>query len=269
MPSVHFDNLEKSIEALKQTYLNGGVFPPLPTPQQQELARAFAVLAHAEFEDYIESAFRDLSDLALNGIANGMLSRVAFSLLAFSGLPPQTGGAWLRMPTGQPAVAGGKKEKTPRQMVTRFGEAHGRYATLLSKNHGVREKYLSVLGVPIGLDAKKVDSTWITELGTFCDKRGIYAHHSRSNAKTMISTIDPKDIWSQCERLVWTPQSLASPGVISSFKDIDDWVEQEKTLIGAALIDQSAWRMKLLHGLSMWWQFWKRRGSKQSDDNED
>lgn len=269
MPSVNFSNLKQSVEALKQTYLNSGVFPLVPTPQEQEFARAFVVLAHAELEDYVESAFRDLSNLALSGMANGMLSRVAFSLFAFSGLPPQTGGAWLKMPSGLPPPPGGKKEKTPRQMMTRFGEAHGRYALLLSKNHGVREKYLAALGVPIGLDAAKIDPTWITELGKFCDKRGIYAHHSRTNTKTAFGTIDPKDIWGQCERLIWTDKKLAVPGVISSFEDLDDWVETEKALIGAALVNQATWRFKFLYGLSMWWQFWKRRNSKQPDDGED
>lgn len=268
MASPTFHNLEQSVSELKKIYLRNGAFTNIPTPEDQEFSRAFAVLAHAEIEDFVETSFTSLADAAMRGVANGSFSRVAISMLTFSGLPPLTGGSHLKMPSGGPLPAGAKKEKTPRTLIGRYGEAHGRYAQLISKNHGIREKYLAPLGVPIGLDAKSIDPNWITDLSTFCDKRGAFAHHSRTYPEAPVNTVNPKDIWQLCERLIWTDQRLATAGIISSFEDLDSWVEAEKNLIGSAVFNEPTWRFRFFYALSMWWQFLKRRNSKASDEED-
>ncbi|MGF6763358.1 hypothetical protein P3T24_003684 [Paraburkholderia sp. GAS33] len=261
MPSASFLNLEQSVKELKRIYLRDGNFNPVPSSDDQELARAFSVLVHAELEEYIETSFQSLAVKAMQGVSAGQFSRVAISLLAFSGIAPQTGGGKLRIPTsgGSAGPAGAKKEKSPRLLATRYGEAHGRYVDMLDSNNGVREKYLAALGIPIGLDAQRVDPNWINDLETFCSSRGAWAHLSRTNVLAKFGEIDPKDIWAVCERLVWTNSTLARPDVISSFEDLDQWVETEKSLIGNALVHEPRWRFRAFYTISMLWGYWKRR----------
>lgn len=263
MASTSFNNLEESVKELKRIYLNDGNFRTIPNPDDQELARAFVVLVHAELEQYIETSFEGLSIDAMRGVSAGQFSRVAISLLAFSGIPAQTGGAKLRIPTPGGSA---KKEKSPRLLATRYGEAHGQYLQMLVSNNGVREKYLATLGIPLGLDAQRTDPNWINDLESFCSSRGVWAHLSRTNALAKIGEIDPKDIWAVCERLIWTNRNLARPGVISSFEDLDQWVEAEKNLIGNALVNESRWKFKIFYAMSMLWCYWKRRNDKANNE---
>lgn len=269
MHSDNFKNLEKSVNVLKDIYLNNGNFKALPDVKDQELARGFVVFLHAELEQYIETSFKDLAETALRGAADGKFSRVSMSLLTFSGLPPLNGGGKLRIPTASspalvPVPQGSKKEKTPRQLLSRFGEAHARYVEMLDGNNGVREKYLAGLGIPIGLDAKRVDPNWIKDLESICSSRGAWAHLSRLNDLGKFSEIDPRDLWLTCERLVWGINGVTKPGEIGSFKDLDSWVEEEKNLIGTPLVTDSTWRFKLFYAVTMFWSSWKRRDGKNS-----
>lgn len=268
MASRSFNNLEESVKELKRIYLNDGNFRTIPNPDDQELARAFIVLVHAELEQYIETSFEELSIDALKGVSTGQFSRVAISLLAFSGIPAQTGGAKLRMPTsgGSAIPSTGKKDKSPRLLATRYGEAHGQYLQMLASNNGVREKYLAALGIPLGLDAQRIDPNWINDLELFCSSRGVWAHLSRTNHLAKIGEIDPRDIWAVCERLIWTNRNIATPGVISSFEDLDQWVEAEKNLIGNALVNEPRWKFKVFYAMSMLWCYWKRRNDKAKNE---
>ncbi|MCA8425839.1 hypothetical protein LGN30_21870 [Burkholderia seminalis] len=269
MPSANFLNLEESVKRLKRVYLNDGNFSAIPNSDDQESARAFVVFVHAELEEYVENIFRDLANKAMQGVAVGHFSRVAISLLAFSGIPALNGGGRLTKltPGGTKATGTGKKEKNPRLLVTRYGEAHGRYTVMLDNNNGVNEKYLAAMGIPIGLDAQRVDVNWINDLETFCSSRGKWAHMSRTNPLGKHGEIDPSDIWKICERLIWSNLSLAAPGVISSFEGLDDWVETEKSLIGSSLIRESRWRFKIFYAFSMLWRFWGRRSVRGADED--
>jgi hypothetical protein len=271
MPSSHFVTLEESVNVLKQNYLNSGSFSAIPTPNEQEQTRGFVVLFHAELEQYIEEALKELANLAFSGVTTGKLSRVAISLLLFSGIPAQTGGTKLRIPTagGATGLPGAKKEKAPRLLATRYGEAHSKYIEMLNKNNGVREKYLAGLGIPIGLDPQKIDPNWVNDLETICSSRGAWAHMSRKNPLSKINEIDPRDIWATCERLIWGVSGLPMSGLIGSFRDLDEWIENEKLLIGSALVNEPQWRFKLFYAISMMWAYWKRRKEKNKTNDED
>ena len=228
------------------------------------------MLFHAELEEYIEESLKALAISAFAGVTSGNLSRVAVSLLLFSGLPAQTGGGKLRMPTagGAGNSIGAKKEKLPRLLATRYGEAHGKYIAMVSSNNGAREKYLAALGVPLGLDAQKIDSNWINDLESICSYRGKFAHMSRKNPLIKVNEINPSDIWVTCQRILWGVGGLPQSGLISSFRDFDEWVENEKSLIGSVLVNEPKWKFKLFHALSMILAYWKsRKETKYSDED--
>ena len=237
MASTHFANLDASIKELKRIYLDNALVNPGPTPDQQELARAFVTLAHAELEYFVEQALGDLAGVVLANAAVGSYGKASLALLAFSGVPPLNGGASLS--TG--------KKKAPRKLSQRFGEAHGLIVQKLQSNCGIREKHLAAMGVPLGLEADNIDNTWLSDLDTFCSYRGAFAHMSRTSQRASHLAVNPQDVWLKCERLVWFNSRFANVTQINSFEQLDSWIGNEVNSFGPVV--SSTWRLKLRHML--------------------
>jgi hypothetical protein len=255
MASTHFSNLAQSIRELRRVYLDGALSIAAPNPDHQELARGFLMLAHAELEYFVEEALRELAQHSFSGAVSGNFGRTAIALMAFSGLEPLHGGT---------ALSIGKKK--PRQIATRFGEAHAALVLKLDKNCGVREKHLAAMAVPLGLNASSIDNTWLNELDAFCSARGAFAHTSRTSKRGSHLAANPQDIWAKCERIVWTNPVLSTPGIISSFESLDDWIETEKTALGPT-VAVASWRLRLSHLMSILIARRGRKGQLEDDDD--
>lgn len=257
MPSAHFSNLASSIQELKRVYLDDAMAVAVPTPDHQELARAFVTLAHAELEYYVEEACRELAQDAFNAALVGNYGKASIAMINFSGLEALRGGSTLS--------AAGKKKA--RRLSTRFGAAHALLITAIDKNNGVREKHLATLCIPLGLDANNIDPTWIAELDAFCSFRGAFAHISRTSQRGSHLAVNPQDVWQKCERLIWTNSSLAAQGVVNSFESLDDWFEAEKQSFGP-YVPVAAWKLNLMQYLkSALSNLWKR-GDETVDDDD-
>jgi hypothetical protein len=251
MPSASFSTLASSVQELKRIYLNDALSTNALTPDHQELARAFVILAHSELEHYVEGACRGLAQDALKAAVAGNYGKASIAMITFSGIGALRGGSTL---------SNGRNKK-PRGLPARFGEAHAALLTAIDGNHGIREKHLATLAIPLGLDANTLDNTWLNELDTFCSYRGFFAHMSRTSKEASHLAVNPQDVWQKCERIVWTNPAFAAQGVINSFESLDGWFEAEKQSFGP-YVPVAPWRltlMQLLAGLSSRW--WRRHGS--------
>jgi hypothetical protein len=220
MPSNDFKNLENCVNELKRIYLLDALMANgAHSTDQQELARAFVTFAHAEFEHYLEVAFRSLLDVVLQQAANGKFSVASLSMLTFSDLPSSGGGTSF-------------KGKDARKVATRIFAAGVQYKTLLDDNHGVKEKYLAKIGTPLGFNKDCVDNTWLSDLDAFCSFRGAFAHMSRKEQRASHLSVNPQDIWIKCEKLLWTDAATARAGIVSSFESFDEWIEDQKNAFG-------------------------------------
>lgn|SRR5690606_400563 len=256
MPSAHFTNLVASTQELKRVYLDAGLATPAPNPDHQELARAFVALAHAEFEYYVEEALRGLATAVLNGAVSGHFSRASMALLSFSGIPSLNGGATLS--------AG--KRKNPRQLATRFGDAHGALVAIVDGNNGVRERHLAAMAIPLGLDASSIDATWLNDLDAFCSLRGAFVHMSRTSQRGSHLAVNPHDVWAKCKSLIWTNPAIATPNIISSFESLDLWVESEAQSFGS-LVAAPNWRLRTRYFLmSAMRKLGRRNQGTRADD---
>jgi hypothetical protein len=217
VPSLEFTSLESCILELKRIYLGTVPAGPAATPDEQELARAFVLLAHAEFEYYIETALGALEAVVFANGLRGQFSSATLALMSFSNLP---------------STAGGDKLSPSKSLKARLGEAHSYHVSVVRNNNGVRESYLAKMAVPLGLHRDIVDSTWLNDLDAFCAYRGKYAHLSRVAPGSSFLSVNPADLWSKCSGILWRNTALASPGVIGSFEDFDDWVESQKRTFG-------------------------------------
>lgn len=255
MTSSHFLALEDEVKELRRIYLDQAIASATPTIEDQEHARAFVTFVHAELEWFVEEALRELASLALAGAAAGNFSRTAISMLTFTGLPGAKGGNAL--------AASGKKN--PRKLATRIGEAHAKLLTIFDNNMGVREKHVAAMGVPLGLDSAVIDPIWLGDLDAFCSYRGAYVHMGRRTPRASCLAVNPTDMWLKCHGLIWGNAGLSRPGVISSFRDLDDWIENEKVAFGPSVVVPQ-WRITITSLLLNILQSLKSRGAGQDDD---
>ncbi len=152
-------------------------------------ALAYRVLAHAEIESYMEDrALEAVNAARVAWEKHGHVSRVALCLVAFCGkemaLPPDS----LEAPNENkrkvwPALVNIGERLSP--VLSAF------YHRVRNENHGVKEKNLLALLLPIGVDHSKLDPAFLTEIDSFGSLRGVAAHSSSSTA--VQQAIDPAE----------------------------------------------------------------------------
>lgn len=160
------------------------------------LAVAYRVLAHAEIESYIEDRVLAIATNAVDAWTTHKKTKLTLvSLFAFSGLtldkPPDS--------------------LTPRQRSqnlddkvkfdNKLGKVFNSFRTSVVDNHGIKEKNLLSLLLPIGINNDDLDQVWLREMNDFGAKRGEFAHQSASNYKTR-QPPDPKNELEMVNRLL-------------------------------------------------------------------
>ena len=172
--SADFKSLEKRIGTLRKHFLpvqfsKTGTY----TPEQLDKARAYRLLAHAEFEEFIE---KRASEIATEAVSLWELkrrhSRVVIHLVA-----NQVGNA-----AGFPTARG--SGVTAEVIVTKCLE---QYKYAVRKNHGVRITNILSLLLPIGIDEAEIDPVWLATIDGFGADRGKAAHKAAVNYQ-----IDPR-----------------------------------------------------------------------------
>lgn len=184
--STRFRILTREINRLKKQFI------PKPSPtgiySDRQLTRtiAYRVLVHAEVESYLEDRAWEVVQNAKNVWDNtGKINLTLICLLGFSGLtmdePPET----LSPKKGNKTVP---DEKIKISKKIDLAVAH--FKRVIHENHGVKEKNILALLLPVGIDIKDLDITWIANMNTFGENRGEVAHKSASSYRTF-KLVDP------------------------------------------------------------------------------
>ncbi|MBT3066576.1 hypothetical protein [Rhodoferax sp. U11-2br] len=211
--SQHFQNLVAAFNTLTSTYISTGSSSVIPSPKEQELTRAFVALMHAEIEFYFESICIDITTLAKSEFKAGRISIATLGLITFSGLPTLTAGDLLVS----------TKKDHARKVEERFCKGVALLEKLIEGNHGIRQKYLAPLFIPLGLTQEDIDPNWIVSIDTFSGKRGAFVHKSMFHVEAESKNINPHDEKELVSRLVFDDPTLKLPGVISSIESFDAW----------------------------------------------
>lgn len=170
MASRRFEELAKRIEELRQCFLPKE-FDPTGSYEDEvyEHARAFRVLAHAEFESFIEDRVIEVVDNAISqwkvagSITTSLLAMMAYREFA-PAIPESLSGAAAK-PSKFPSLAA--------RVEAARTELH-RYAR--NQNHGIKEKNLLRLLLPIGIQEAEIDATWLSAAEAWATARGDAAH---------------------------------------------------------------------------------------------
>ncbi|MBL0934562.1 MAG: hypothetical protein IBJ07_07405 [Rhizobiaceae bacterium] len=159
---------------------------------------AFRVLCHGAIEEYFEERAIEIARLAHIGLRDhGRMSITAASLVAFSGvemrLPPET----IDPPQHNKASTWANEI----EFREKVGACASRYiARLKGENHGVREKNLLSILIPIGVDQSKIDRLFLSEIDNFGKMRGEYAHSGV--VKHVKKRPNPKDELDKMNKLI-------------------------------------------------------------------
>ena len=184
--SDKFITLKTQLDRLKDEFLPE--ISPTGSYSESQLSRtaAYRVLAHAEIEYYLEErAWTKVID-AKKAWETGKTTRTLICLLGFSDLtmdkPPDT----LKKPSN---VKQDNHDKRL-EITEKINSAIKSFKKVIDNNHGLKEKNILALLLPIGIDSDDLDPAWLADMNTLGEKRGLVAHTSATSYMT-IQTPDP------------------------------------------------------------------------------
>src|SRR5271156_3443250 len=155
--------LGRSLEQLRKHHL--GFKPRLAgdyTERQLSQAAAYTVFAHGEFEQFLEDwALAILDAIAVKGFGSGYSPMLAHVVAYRPALP---------LPSQIPAN---------NVWQTHAGNAISVHRTTIRNNHGISERYVCALLMPLGVDVGSIDPILTSDLNAFAKIRGDHAHQSR------------------------------------------------------------------------------------------
>lgn len=198
MPSMRYVEMQKRITALRHAMLPSrfdatGLYPE----RVHQRAAAFRLLAHAEFESFVEDIVTGhvAARIAL-WTANRKPSITLATLIAYD----EVG--------GKPATSlVDPGQKGAKLFPERLRDAAQRFNHQVRMfNHGVREINILNMVLPIGLEASEIDLVWLERLDGWAQERGDFAH--KSSGKIGIR-LDPATEYAQVKV------------IMLGFKDLD------------------------------------------------
>ncbi|WP_013320439.1 HEPN domain-containing protein [Gloeothece verrucosa] len=211
--SPRFRALEKELNILRKYFLPRKFDPSgLYSERQLVHASSYRVLAHAEIEAYLEDRMKEIALSAVKAWKkNAEIRRTLICLLAFSGMeleaPPDS--------LTPKQTSSKQKHKEKLQLDQKIDKALSCFISCVNDNHGIKEKNLLTLLLPIGINCDYLEEFWLTSMNSFGENRGIIAHTSASSYKTT-QPINPKDELDNIKKIVY-----GEPGV-QGLKDIDE-----------------------------------------------
>lgn len=168
MPSIRYNAMSRRITELRNSLLPRPFDPTgLYSDRVYERTRAFRVLAHAEFESYIEDRVIDVVSRASATFAGQGAIRP--SLLALIGHYEH---GWPR-PT---SILTPPQKQAP-SLQDRIAKARTDFTShIRTKNHGIKEKNLLYLLFTVGVIESEINAIWLQSVEDWATLRGDSAH---------------------------------------------------------------------------------------------
>lgn len=206
MPSARYIQMRQEIRRLRRTLIprlkSGAIFAP--TEQSTARAIAFRLMSHAEIENYLEDCVVEVALAADNAWKTGRkVSESTLCLLAFSGQnfskPPET--------INSPSANQNKNWKQKLDPDHRLSKAITEFIRSVKlDNHGITERCILAMLLPIGVSYTKIDGLLLTEINDFAKKRGLSAHLGQKTYVT--NEINPFDELNQVDRILLGLESI-------------------------------------------------------------
>lgn len=167
--STRFDELEQRLVELQKSFLPSPFDPTgLYEDSVYEHTKAYRVLAHAEFESFVEERVLEVVNKSFDSWkTSGKATTALIGLVAFHEVIN---------PLPESFADFGTKKKH-RDLATCIENAKNGYNYYVRReNHGIKIKNLIKLLVPVGLTESDFDSEWLTTTEAWATARGEVAH---------------------------------------------------------------------------------------------
>jgi hypothetical protein len=198
MATARYRELERRLKKLRTRFLPKAFSPTGSyTDRVLDHARGYRLLVHAEIEAYLEErAQKIVNDSVKFFQVDGRPRHVLMNLLSFHLIQEQISGQQLK----------DIYAKKARYCDSTLSKAQTAYNHVIATNHGIREYNLLQILLPLGIEAAKIDSAWLSTLDTFGIRRGEVAHKSIKTHQL----INPQDEFNTAQIL------------LKGLKDLDD-----------------------------------------------
>jgi hypothetical protein len=164
-----FDETKTYVNRLENELLKKHLDNPLASPQDFDLdVKAFCVLCHAAFEEYIETTALKVMHAAVDGfILKHKISETLVCLLHFK----STGKGYLEKLTDQVEA-----DRIFDYIRKQLEEIKRQFSNEIAmQNHGTSVKYARQLLMPVAIDLPD-DATLLNSLNSLAAERHLYAH---------------------------------------------------------------------------------------------
>lgn len=186
-----FDSLVESLVQLEENFIFNHLNNPLATPNEYDLdVKAYCVLSHAAFEEYIEQiaiivAKAIVENYKYRQVVNDALLMFIHSQSSFTDLYDEG------PPESMSTIFDYLKNKSD-DLISSFEKA-------IDRSHGFGYKYVNKLLVPLAIDITK-DISLLTSYKLLTSERGIYAHRRNKHGQfqTSISPEKARDAVMDC-----------------------------------------------------------------------
>lgn len=185
--SPRFCELLTRLKTLEKNFLPAKLKLPSTgqySQQQEDHARAYVLLVHAEIEAYFEDRVQEVVDEAHNQWKSGTCTKIMERLLRHH-LDSQKK-PWRPVVKSDDAV----------------NAAISSYSSIVKGINGVKEANLLAMLFPIGFDYHKLDSTWLVTMDSFGSSRGGFTHTTQIKTQ---QPINPQDEYKTIKKEVLPP----------------------------------------------------------------
>lgn len=195
--SKRFHQLNRRLSELRRHMLPSKFSPTGSyTPREEDRARGYRLLTHAEIESYLEDQARSV---VTDRIRAWKKSRTPSNLLLAFLACYHSGWVDYDEENNIRIIELSKSRKRIKEAISEIIDlAQTQFIQNLQSNHGVREKNLKTLVLPTGVDLSDLDATWIADLDDFGKQRGEVAH----NTKMTTGGINPQDEYMRVKSLL-------------------------------------------------------------------
>lgn len=176
MGTARFRTMRSNLAALRRELLPRsfdatGNYPD----RQRSRAAAYRLLAHAEFESFLEDR---AMETAISATARWRSTRrtcpALVGLLAFCERAVESAPPSISPPQANQAGNWAKRL----ELDERVNASMTIYASTVRNNHGIKEANVLGLLLPLGFPTNKLDQTWLASMDSFGSTRGAVAHRS-------------------------------------------------------------------------------------------
>jgi hypothetical protein len=184
---VRFDALSEYIKELAEKFVNHFLpADPATPPDAYTLdVRAYCLLAHAAFEEFIEAVALEVLERAANHwLLHRTVSDVLLTLLCWHG-------SALKIDTNE----GSAETKNFDYLRPIIEDAKATFSLVIHNNHGISILHLRSLLTPLAIDIKQ-DAGLLNSLKQLTEGRGLYAH--RGKVKSVLAPEDAKNYVDDC-----------------------------------------------------------------------